>query len=67
MQTTYVLLKIEHSKPIDALTDISASRVYTLNNVDDVTASLVTPVDMFGMAGKVYLSHDRDWEKKIGA
>lgn len=42
MITTYILLKVEHSKPIPELSDIAAGRVYTLNNVDDVTAIKLT-------------------------
>ena len=42
MITTYVLLKIEHSKPIPDLTDIAAGRLYTYNNVENVTAQVVT-------------------------
>lgn len=42
MQTTYILLKIEHSKPIPSLTDIAAGRLYTLDKVEDVTAMIVS-------------------------
>jgi hypothetical protein len=42
MKTTYLLLKIEHTKDIQDLTDIAAGRVYTLDKVEDVTASLLT-------------------------
>ena len=39
--TSYLLLKVEHTKPIPDLTDIAAGRVYCLDRVDDVTASLI--------------------------
>lgn len=39
--TSYLLLKLEHTKPIPDLTDIAAGRVYTLDRVNDVTASLI--------------------------
>lgn len=42
MKTTYLLLKIEHTKDIPDLTDIAAGPVYTLDKVEDVTASLLT-------------------------
>lgn len=42
MQVTYILLKVEHSKPIADLTDIAAGRLYTYNNVENVTAMVVT-------------------------
>jgi hypothetical protein len=42
MKTTYLLLKIEHTKDIQDLTDIAAGRVYTLDKVEDVAASLLT-------------------------
>lgn len=38
MQVTYILLKVEHSKPIENLTDFAAGRLYTLDKVNDVTA-----------------------------
>jgi hypothetical protein len=41
MQVTYILLKIEHSAPIPELTDLAAGRVYTMNHVEDVTATLL--------------------------
>lgn len=41
MQTTYILLKIDHKAPIPDLTDLAAGRVYTMNNVEDVTATLM--------------------------
>lgn len=42
MHTTYILLRVEHSKPIPDLTDIAAGRLYTYNNVENVTAQAVT-------------------------
>lgn len=42
MQTTYIILKIDHKAPIPDLTDLAAGRVYTMNNVEDVTAILMT-------------------------
>ncbi len=43
--TSYLLLKVEHTKPIPDLTDIAAGRVYCLDRVDDVTASLIDERD----------------------
>lgn len=43
--TSYLLLKVEHSKPIPDLTDIAAGRLYCLDRVDDVTARLMEPRD----------------------
>lgn len=42
MQTTYILLKIEHSAPIPDLTDKVAGRAYTMDKIEDVTAMIVT-------------------------
>lgn len=42
MQTTYILLKIEHSASIPDLTDKVAGRAYTMDKIEDVTASIVT-------------------------
>lgn len=41
MQVTYILLKAEHPKPIPELTDLAAGRVYTMNSVEDVTATVI--------------------------
>jgi len=43
MQTTYLLLKIEHSAPIPDLTDKVAGRAYTMDKIEDVTAAIITP------------------------
>lgn len=43
--TSYLLLKVEHTKPISDLTDIAAGCVYTLDKVNDVTASLIDERD----------------------
>lgn len=37
---TVVVMTIEHSKPIPDLTDIAAGRVYSLDGVSDVTATI---------------------------
>jgi hypothetical protein len=42
MKTTYVLLKIEHTKDIPDLTDIAAGRVYTVDKVHDASALILT-------------------------
>lgn len=47
MQTTYILLKIDHSKPLPDLPDMIAGRAYTLDKVEDVTATV--------LVGGVYL------------
>ena len=41
MQTTYILLKIEHSASIPDLTDKVAGRAYTMDKIEDVTATLI--------------------------
>lgn len=41
MQTTFILLEIKHSKPIEEITDLVAGRVYTMTHVEDVTARLI--------------------------
>lgn len=40
MNTVYILLKVETEKPVSDLLDKAAGRVYTLDGVKDVTASL---------------------------
>ncbi len=42
MQTTYILLKIDHTQPIPDLTDLVAGRAYTMDKVEDVTATAIT-------------------------
>ena len=37
---TTVMLRIEHKKPVPDLLDKIAGRAYTIDGVDDVTASL---------------------------
>lgn len=46
---TVLIMTIEHRKPIPDLTDIAAGRVYTLDGVNDVTASIQAepPIDEF--------------------
>lgn len=43
MQTTYILLKIEHSAPIPDITDHAANRVSTMSQVESVTVSTARP------------------------
>ena len=41
MIVSYILLKIEHSAPIPDLTDKVAGRAYTMDKIEDVTATLI--------------------------
>lgn len=41
MSKTYVLLEIEHRKPIPDLTDFVAGRAYTLDGVEGVEARIL--------------------------
>ncbi len=42
MKTTYLLLKIEHTKDIPGLTDIAAGRVYTVDKVENASSLILT-------------------------
>lgn len=55
MLTTYILLKVEHSKPIPELTDLAAGRIYTMDKVEDVTAMLVNMPDHMEMIRSVHI------------
>lgn len=44
--TTRITLLIIHSKPLPDLTDLAAQRIYTLDGVEDVTASLESPAEV---------------------
>lgn len=46
MQTTYIMLEIKHAKEIKDLTDLVAGRAYTLDGVEDVTATIVPQMNM---------------------
>jgi hypothetical protein len=43
MTETYILIQIKQSKPIQDLTDKAAGRIYTMDGVEDVTATLLSP------------------------
>ena len=53
MQTTYILLKVEHKHPIPHLEDHAAGRVETMSRVELVTASVVTPEEVLRMTTSV--------------
>lgn len=42
MHTTQVLVTITHSKPLNNVTDIVAGRIYTVDGVENTTATLAT-------------------------
>lgn len=42
MKTTYLLLKIEHTKDIPNLAFFAEDRIYRMDKVENVTASLLT-------------------------
>jgi hypothetical protein len=48
MQTTYLLLKIDHTQPLPDLCDMVANRAYTLDKVEAAEASI--------LVGGVYLN-----------
>lgn len=41
MLKTVLIITVQHSKPLPELTDLAAVRIYTLQGVEDVTATLV--------------------------
>lgn len=43
MTETYILIQIKQSKPIQDLLDKAAGRIYTMDGVEDVTATLLSP------------------------
>lgn len=42
MITTYILLRVEHSKPIKDITDHAANRVSTMSNVEGISVYQLT-------------------------
>ena len=50
IQRTYVLLEIEHTKDVPDITDKVAGRVYTLDNVQNTTATLLDSKTAYWMA-----------------
>lgn len=60
MQITYVLLKIEHAKPIADLTDHAANRISTMSHVEGVTAVMFRD----DAAGKAVIDALMPWESK---
>lgn len=64
MKTT-ILMTIEHSKPIPDLTDIAAGRVYTLDGVKDVTATIQEPVPVVSSFDEMIkeVEASPDWEE----
>lgn len=50
LMRSYVLLEIEHSKTIPDITDIVAGRVYTLDKVENTTATLLDSKTAYWMA-----------------
>ena len=53
-QRTYLLVEVQHTKPLESLPDVVAGRVWTLDGVQSSTATLVSQT-----AGWAALQHDR--------
>lgn len=53
-QRTYLIVEVQHTKPINDLADVVAGRVWTLDGVQSSTATLISQ-----NAGWWALNHDR--------